>query len=106
MKITILDQNPGEEDEVIIKCRNLTEELQSLIQKLKQGNNKLAGYDTEGIHLIEEDRIYYFETVDNKVFACCEKEVYEVREKLYTLEKLLTGLPLCVPFKVNDLKPG
>ena len=43
MKITILDQNPGEEDEVIIKCRNLTEELQSLIQKLKQGNNKLAG---------------------------------------------------------------
>lgn len=91
MKITILDQNPGEEDEVIIKCRNLTEELQSLIQKLKQGSNKLAGYDTEGIHLIEEDRIYYFETVDNKVFACCEKEVYEVREKLYTLEKLLTG---------------
>ena len=63
MKITILDQNPGEEDEVIIKCRNLTEELQSLIQKLKQGNNKLAGYDTEGIHLIEEDRIYYFEAV-------------------------------------------
>lgn len=91
MKITILDQNPGEEDEVIIKCRILTEELQSLIQKLKQGNNKLAGYDTEGIHLIEEDRIYYFETVDNKVFACCEKEVYEVREKLYILEKLLTG---------------
>lgn len=91
MKITILDQNPGEEDEVIIKCRNLTEELQSLIQKLKQGHNKLAGYDTEGIHLIGEDRIYYFETVDNKVFACCEKEVYEVREKLYTLEKLLTG---------------
>ena len=33
--------------------------------------------------------IYYFETVDNKVFACCKKEVYEVREKLYTLEGML-----------------
>ena len=70
MKITILDQNPGEEDEVIIKCQNLTEELQNLIQRLKQGNARLAGYDADGVHLLEQNEIYYFETVDNKVFAC------------------------------------
>ena len=40
---------------------------------------------------MEQNEIYYFEAVDNKVFACCEKEVYEVHEKLYTLEELLTG---------------
>ena len=89
MKITILDTIPGEEDEIIIKCQNLSEDIQNLLQKLKQGNTKIAGHNEDGIHLLEPDEIYYFETVDNKVFACCKKEVYEVREKLYTLEVML-----------------
>ena len=37
MKITILDTIPGEEDEIIIKCQNLSEDIQNLLQKLKQG---------------------------------------------------------------------
>ena len=69
MKITILDTIPGEEDEIIIKCQNLSEDIQNLLQKLKQGNTKIAGYNENGIHLLEPDEIYYFETVDNKVFA-------------------------------------
>ena len=89
MKITILDTIPGEEDEIIIKCQNLSEDIQNLLQKLKQGNTKIAGHNEDGIHLLEPDEVYYFETVDNKVFACCKKEVYEVREKLYTLEGML-----------------
>lgn len=92
MKITILDPGPGEEDEIIIKCSNITEDIQNLLQKLKQGNAKIAGYDESGIHLLAAEDIYYFETVDNKVFACCEKEVYEVREKLYILEKELPAV--------------
>lgn len=89
MKITILDTIPSEEDEIIIKCQNLSEDIQNLLQKLKQGNTKIAGHSEDGIHLLEPDEIYYFETVDNKVFACCKKEVYEVREKLYILEDML-----------------
>ena len=34
MKITILDTIPGEEDEIIIKCQNLSEDIQNLLQKL------------------------------------------------------------------------
>ena len=79
MKITILDTIPGEEDEIIIKCQNLSEDIQNLLQKLKQGNTKIAGHNENGIHLLEPD----------EVFACCKKEVYEVREKLYTLEGML-----------------
>ena len=30
--------------------------------------------------------IYYFETVDNKVFAYCKQSVYEVKERLYQLD--------------------
>ena len=38
MKITILDTIPGEEDEIIINCQNLSEVIQNLLQKLKEGN--------------------------------------------------------------------
>ena len=65
MKITILDTIPGEEDEIIIKCQNLSEDIQNLLQKLKQGNTKIAGHNENGIHLLEPD------------------------EKLYTLENML-----------------
>ena len=53
MKITILDTIPGEEDEIIIKCQNLSEDIQNLLQKLKQGNTKIAGHNEDGIHLLE-----------------------------------------------------
>ena len=69
MKITILDTIPGEEDEIIIKCQNLSEDIQNLLQKLKQGNTKIAGHNEDGIHLLEPDEVYYFETVDNKVYC-------------------------------------
>ena len=79
MKITILDTIPGEEDEIIIKCQNLSEDIQNLLQKLKQGNTKIAGYNENGIHLLEPDEIYYFETVDNKVFAKCGRNCIHLR---------------------------
>ena len=104
MKITILDTIPGEEDEIIIKCQNLSEDIQNLLQKLKQGNTKIAGHNEDGIHLLEPDEIYYFETVDNKVFACCKKEVYEVREKLYILEDMLPVESFMRGVKVCDFK--
>ena len=71
MKITILDTIPGEEDEIIIKCQNLSEDIQNLLQKLKQGNTKIAGHNEDGIHLLEPDGIYYFETVGILLTALC-----------------------------------
>lgn len=37
--------------------------------------------------------IYYFEAVDNKVFAYCKQSVYEVKERLYQLEEVIEELP-------------
>lgn len=89
MKITIIDPAPGEEEELIVKCRTISDDVQRLIQKIKLGDNKIVGYIAGGIHLLDTDTIYYFETVDSKVFAYCAKQVYEVKEKLYELETLL-----------------
>ena len=58
----------------------------NLIYKLKTGREKLAVFSGPEILMLPLKEIYYFESVDNKVFAYCRKEVYEVRKKLYELE--------------------
>lgn len=44
-----------------------------------------------GICLVELAEIYYFESVDDKVFAYAENDVVEVKWKLYELEERLAG---------------
>ncbi len=63
MKITITEPGEGEEDEIIVRCRHMDQQLLKLIYE-----------------------IYYFEAVDSKVFLYLEKEVYETKLKLYELE--------------------
>ncbi len=86
MKITILPPDPGQEDEVIIRCSQLDDGILKLIGALKAGSSRLTAYDEHGITMVFPKDVFYFESVDNKVFAYCEKSVYEVRKKLYELE--------------------
>lgn len=88
MRIIIETPKDGDEDEIIIRCRELDEELMSLICLLKRGRTRITGYSDKAMKQLDPKDIYYFETVDSKVFAYCEKEVYEVREKLYEIEQL------------------
>ena len=91
MKITILDLNPGEEEEIIVKCNEVNDDLQKLLNQLKQGNGKIAAYQNGDIFFLEPEQIYYFESVDQKVFAYGKTNVYEVKSKLYELEEQLPG---------------
>ena len=71
----------------------LTEDINHLICKLKNGDRKITGYDAKGITLLALPDIFYFEATDNKVFAYGQKNVYEVKEKLYQLEEQLVSFP-------------
>ncbi len=88
MKITIETQAPGLEDEIIIRCAEADEELMELIYLIKSRRKPLTGYTEDGMVKLSPKEIYYFESVDNRVFAYCEKQVYEVKQKLYELEEL------------------
>ena len=91
MKIMIQDLPEGAEEEIIIRCRGMDEQLLKLIYALKSGRDKLAVSKDEKIFQILPASVYYFESVDNRVFACLEKEVYETRLKLYELEDRFYG---------------
>ncbi|MDE6593375.1 MAG: LytTR family transcriptional regulator [Oscillospiraceae bacterium] len=88
MKIIIETPPQDAEDEIIIRCHELDEEVMSLIYALKQGRTRITAYSGKTILQLSPKDIYYFESVDNKVFAYCEKEVYEVKEKLYEIETI------------------
>jgi DNA-binding LytR/AlgR family response regulator len=86
MKITIQDIGPGEEEEIIVRCRSLDEALLRMIHELKTRRGKFTVTDNDKIRQVDAGDIYYFEAVDNKVFLYLEQEVFEIRYKLYEIE--------------------
>lgn len=91
MKITIVDRKDGEEDEIIIRCRHVNEHILRLVYAVKAGQEKITAMQGDDYFQVEPDDIYYFEAVDNKVFAYLKKDVYEVKKRLYELEERFSG---------------
>lgn len=91
MKITILEKQPDEEDEIIVKCDYLDESITKLLNQFKAGKTKMNFYKDSKIVLLEQDEILYFESVDDIVFAYTKNDVFETKSKLYQLEEELPG---------------
>lgn len=90
MKITILEKQPDEENEIIVKCDYIDENITKLLNQFKTGRSKLSFYKDSQIILLDPNEILYFESVDDKVFAYTKDSVCESRLKLYMLEEELS----------------
>ncbi|HWT74716.1 MAG TPA: LytTR family DNA-binding domain-containing protein [Mobilitalea sp.] len=87
MKIIIEECKLGEEDQIIIRCKEMDENILKIISDLKMGQKKLAGMKDGNITMIDPNHVFYFEGVDNKVFLYCKQNVYETKLKLYEIEE-------------------
>ncbi len=87
MKIIIEEAGPEEEDQIIIRCREMNDNILKVISELRMGLKKIAGSKDGNITMIDPANIYYFEGVDNKVFLYCKQNVYETKLKLYEIEE-------------------
>ncbi len=93
-KITIEQIGPEKDEEIVIRCHELSDEVTAIINKLRKSESILLGSkDGETFRIAVKD-IYYIESVDNKTFICVQKDVFESRQKLYELEELTTGTKL------------
>lgn len=88
MKITIVTIEKEQEEEVLIRCHEVTDEIVSYVNSFKKKETELLGFVQNDIHRILLKDVYYFESVDNKVFIYCQNKVYESKQKLYELEEL------------------
>jgi DNA-binding LytR/AlgR family response regulator len=87
IKITIENIPDGIEPEIIIKCNEVDDSLLQLIDSIKSASKKLVGITDLQLHIINPKDVFYFESVDNKVFIYCQEKVFESRLKLYEIEK-------------------
>ena len=84
----------GVQEEVVIRCREITPEIIRL-QQLLSGNsdrsNQFLVYKGDTEYYLNVNDIIFFETEGNAVMAHTKNDMYETRRKLYELEELSGG---------------
>ena len=91
MKISIEEIGAAVEEEIIIRCHQVDQEILELCRKIKKNQNFISAVYKEEIYKLPVREILYFETVDNKAFFYCADRVYETRLKLYEFEEMSEG---------------
>ncbi|MBQ7218498.1 MAG: LytTR family transcriptional regulator DNA-binding domain-containing protein [Ruminococcus sp.] len=93
-KITIEQIPRDREEEIVVRCHELSDEVSAVINSLRRSDTVLLGTKNGETFRVPLRDVYYIESVDNKTFLCLEKNVYETRKKLYELEELTLGTKL------------
>lgn len=91
MKIRI-ETDADIEEEIVIKCRQLTPEIIGLQRVLSEAiscSRQLALFRGDTEYYIETKDILFFETEGTAVMAHTVADIYETRLRLYELEELL-----------------
>ncbi len=91
MKLTIEQSDSFREPEITIRCGMIDAGLQHVINELQLMMFSISGSKDGAIHKLALEDIFYFESVDEKTFVCCEREVYQCGYRLYELEERLEG---------------
>ena len=93
LKIRI-EMSEGVQEEVVIRCREITPEiirLQQLLSGDSDRSNQFLLYKGDTEYYLNVNDIIFFETEGNAVMAHTRDDVYETRRKLYELEELSGG---------------
>lgn len=91
MKVRIEIDSNIEEDEIIIRCKELTKSIQKIEETIQQENQiiNFTFYKDNTEYYIPLNSILFFETSGNEINAHTSNEIYEVKYKLYELEEIL-----------------
>jgi DNA-binding LytR/AlgR family response regulator len=93
MKIRVeIDPTNGEEEEVVIRCNTLSEEvmmLQKQLSEIVSSKLKLEVYKGDTVLYLSPDEILFLETADNFLAVHTAKEIYSAKQRLYELEEML-----------------
>lgn len=87
MKITLDCSSSIETEEIIIKCREISPAVIKIMSLAGSTNQSLAGSIDRQIFIIAPEEVYYFESVDDKVFIYTKDKVYESALRLYEIER-------------------
>jgi len=115
MKVKINTVLSKEEEQVVIECVEMTPEFEDIKNYCLAKGTFLIGYtNASSQQHIKIENILYIESVGDNVFAYTEKNVFEIKKRLYELEKELADYKfircsksflICL-LKVNSIRPA
>ncbi|MCP1146570.1 LytTR family DNA-binding domain-containing protein [Lysinibacillus endophyticus] len=91
MKVLIEVINKNQEEEICIRCHEVNNEINQIVNQLKLNLTTIVGHENDKYHQVKLRDVYYFEAVEGKVFIYCKDKVYEVKNKLYEIEEMYKG---------------
>lgn len=80
-----------ENDRAIIECSEITPDIEEIRGFILSKQKFITGRIDDRVHKLNPRDIIYFESVDERVFACTGDNVYEVKSRLYELESAFAG---------------
>ena len=92
MKLRIEFDDNLQEEEIIIRCRELSPQIVQLketVSESLQKNEVISFYKGDTRVYLSLEEILFFETEQNTVFAHTVDDYYEIHHRLYELEELL-----------------
>ena len=101
MKIEIKIDKNYSEPELIIYTDKVTDEVSQLVKQLSNKDDRLilAGFKDEKVYMLDLDKIYRIYSSLGKVYAEYEDTTYQLRLRLYEIEKRLEDISfanLCI----------
>ena len=88
MRVGIKKVLNKEDEQVVIECVEITQEIREIHAYVKSKGQKLLGMTTNQCQKkFRLEDVYYFEAVDEKVFAYTKEQEYEIRMRLYEVAR-------------------
>ena len=87
MKVRVRKVGKKEEEQVIVECVEMTEEVEEICSFVRSRGKMLPGVFEGRTCRFRLDEVFYFEALDEKVFAYTKDRVYEVKARLYEVEQ-------------------
>ena len=89
MKVKVITDCELEEPVIEIKCHEVTKEIENIVDTINKLKINITGKKEGETFILRLDDIYYFEAVENRVYAYLQSDVYEVDYKVADLNDLL-----------------
>lgn len=88
MKVCIRKILKKEDEQVVIECTEITPEVEDIRTYVMGKGVELSGVaDGRRTERFRLEGVYYFEALDEKLFAYTREQVYEVKMRLYEAER-------------------
>lgn len=88
MQVNIRKILNREKEQVIIECVEITPQVRDIYSYVQNKGTEISGIvEGEYQKKFRLEDVYYFEALDEKVFGCTKDQVFELKMRLYEVEK-------------------